>query len=300
MMAPSSLTLSVRQRFITLPTPAVMGVINCSAGSFFHALPVLSDAVEKAQEMIAQGALIIDVGAVATNPKIDMQSDIPSPEEECDRVLPVIEAIAKRFDVLISVDTSSPVVMQAAVSAGAGMINDQRALRGAGALEMAAKLAVPICLMHHFNPIRLPESSSKTALLSQILNELQSDVARCLDAGIAKNRLIIDPGFGGGNFGKSADENFFLLSQLYRFKALDLPILVGLSRKAMLGELLNLPVENRLNASVTAAVIAAMQGADIVRVHDVKETVEAMHIVRKIKDKLESNPFSSPDYRPSY
>lgn len=276
----SSFTLAIGQRSKTLPVPCVMGVINCSPTSFFQALPQLSDALKMAESMMAQGALMIDVGAVATNPRVDLQLGRPTEQEECDRVVPVIEAIARECDVLISIDTSSPMVMKAAVSAGASIINDQRALRETGALEMAVELAVPVCLMHHFNPQRAPESSTKLALLSQVMNDLQADIRRCLDAGIERDRLIIDPGFGGGHFGKSADENFYLLSQLHHLKTLDMPILVGLSRKSMFGDLLNLSLENRLNASVTGAVIAAMQGADIVRVHDVKETVEAMTIVR--------------------
>lgn len=279
-MSQKTFTLDIRQRLISLPTPCVMGVINLTTASFHQGFSALSDILNKTQEMIDAGVSIIDVGAVATNPKINMAEDIPSVQEECGKVVQVVQAIKEKFNVLVSVDTCQPEVMKAAVAAGADIINDQRSLREPNALEVAAELAVPVCLMHHFKPARKPDSCNFDELVKNIHADLESDVSRCLKAGISRERIIIDPGFGGGNFGKSADENFYLLSQLHTFSKYQLPLLAGLSRKSMFA-ILNLSVEERLNASVVGATIAALQGADIIRAHDVKETVEAMKIIRK-------------------
>lgn len=280
-------TLAVKGRSIAFPKPCVMGIINLSSDSFFQAIPNISDVLKKAEAMVAAGASFIDFGAVATNPKINMTASLPSEQLECDRLLPVIEAIANRLDVMISVDTSAPIVMRAAVSAGAHLINDQCALRTPKALETAVRLDVPVCLMHHFNPPRNAGSTECVALFLQIKTELMQYVQRCLQAGFSKAQLMIDPGFGNGNFGKNTDENFYVLSQLHQLVNLGYPILVGLSRKTMFGELLNIAVEDRLPASLSGAVIAAQQGAAIIRAHDVKETVDAMAVVRQIQKSQE-------------
>ncbi len=259
----------------------VMGVINLSPHSFYNSLPDFSDALKKAEEMMLQGALIIDVGAVATNPTVKMDSDIPSVQQELDMVIPFVEALSKKINVTISVDTSSAVVMASAVNAGAQMINDQCALTRENALKTAVKLQVPVCLMHHFNPARKPGSSTCVELLAQIKNDLQNDISRCLEAGMLREHIIIDPGFGGGHFGKSLDENFYLLAHLKTIGDLGFPVLVGLSRKSMFAEIQS-EIKDRLPASIAGAVIAAMQGASIIRVHDVKETVDAMKVIQKM------------------
>ena len=258
-----------------------MGIINVSPDSFYQASPNFSDALNKAIAMVAEGAAIIDVGAVATNPKINIDSSMPSVQQELDAVIPFVEALAKKSDVMISVDTSRAIVMIAAVKAGAHMINDQRALNEEGALETAVKLNVSVCLMHHFNPVRQVGSSTHEALIRQIKSDLQNDISRCLLAGMKKENIIIDPGFGGGHFGKNADENFYLLAHLKTLVDLSFPVLVGFSRKSMFAEIQS-KVEDRLHASIAAATIAAMQGASIVRVHDVKATVDAMQVVERI------------------
>ena len=261
-----------------MTVPAVMGVINVSPQSFYQPVDSIDAALRAAESMVLDGASIVDIGGEATNPGVQISRDALSLQEEVDRVLPVIEAIHSRFDVLISVDTSQAAVMEAAVKAGAGMINDQRALQDADALNVAASVSVPVCLMHFFQSPRVPQDTDFKGLLLQIQQELSMAIVRCEQAGISRDRLMIDPGFGQGNYSKNIAENYYLLAHLKQFKALGLPILVGWSRKSMIGDLLNAPPEGRLYGSISAAVIAASHGADIIRVHDVKATVEAMTI----------------------
>lgn len=263
--------------------PAVMGVINLSRRSFYSPTPDFSDALTTALEMVSHGAAIIDVGAVATNPQVDIHHDIPSIQEEIDSIIPFVEALSKQSAVCISVDTSRAAVMRAAVDAGATMINDQRALTEENALETAVKCQVPVCLMHYFNPARIAGSTSNATLLDQITMDLKKYVARCLQAGMLEKNIIIDPGFGGGHFGKNADENFYLLSYLDAIVELGFPVLVGLSRKSLF-EFIATDAKDRLLASVAGATIAAMHGAAILRVHDVKATVHAMHVVKKVRE----------------
>lgn len=264
-----------------LQKPCVMGVINLSPNSFYQSLPQYSDALKKAVQMVADGALIIDVGAVATNPQINITSDEPSQQAELDVLIPFIEKLSREIDIIISVDTYRADVMKHAVNAGASMINDQHGLSEENALETAVKLNVPVCLMHYFNPPRQPNSTSCAELLSQIKNDLQKNITRCLQAGMSRNNIIIDPGFGGGHFGMSMDENFYLLSHLTEFTKMEFPVLVGLSRKSMFASIQE-KIEDRLFASISAATIAAMLGAAIIRVHDVRETVDAMCVIKKI------------------
>ncbi|ODN44067.1 dihydropteroate synthase [Piscirickettsia litoralis] len=259
-----------------------MGVINCSPNSFYQS----SIAVNKetvlglAGQMIAEGANILDIGGEATNPFVNIEREAPSIQEEIDRVAPHIEAIKARFDILVSVDTSCPEVMRAAVSAGADMINDQRALSREGAKQTVADLKVPVCLMHMFEAIRRPKDSSKAELLAQIKQDLKRHVNECLGAGILAERIIIDPGFGGGNYGKDADENFYLLAHLAEFLEFNLPTLVGLSRKSFIGAVLQEEDFNqRLYGSLAGALLSVQQGAHILRVHDVKATADALKIM---------------------
>ena len=260
--------------------PAVMGVINMSPDSFFNPISGFDDALCQADKMLQAGASIIDVGGEATNPTINIAAHVPSVQQQIDRVMPAIEAIHARLPVLISIDTSEPAVMQAAVQAGAAMINDQRALTVEGALQMAVSLQVPVCLMHMFNPPRQPASTTVQEMLLQIKNELHARIDVCVAAGLARELLVIDPGFGGGNYGKNRAENFYLLRHLAVFLEFELPLLVGLSRKSFLGEALGgASPEQRLHASVAAATLALQQGANIIRAHDVKATVDAMKVV---------------------
>lgn len=200
-----------------------------------------------------------------------------SEEEELDRVIPVLEAIAQRFEVWISVDTSKPEVIREAARAGAHIINDVRSLSEPGALEAAAETGLPVSLMHmQGNPKTMQEAPKYDDVFAEVNRYFIEQIARCEKAGIAKEKLLLDPGFG---FGKNLSHNYTLLARLGEFHHFNLPLLVGMSRKTMVGQLLNVGPSDRLNGSLACAVIAAMQGAQIIRVHDVKETVEAMRVV---------------------
>lgn len=258
-----------------------MGVINRSPNSFFGVADSLCAGLTCARQMRRDGVDIIDVGGEATNPFVDLTAEAPDVNDEIARVVPLIEAIRAESDVALSVDTSSPAVMAAALAAGASMINDQRALMRDGALSVVADAGVPVCLMHFTSPVRTPASSAPAVLLRTIKDDLQRHVERCLAAGIAENNIIIDPGFGGGHFGKNTPENFYLLKHFEEFVAMGYPVLAGWSRKSMIGEALgNVPPTARLYGSIAAATILAMKGASMLRVHDVKATVDAVTIVQ--------------------
>lgn len=287
----SSFILSLKddslKRFIK---PSVMGIINMSPDSFFNAFNTISDALFAAEQMVSAGATFIDIGGEATNPQVNLEKAAPSAQQEIDRVVPIIEAVKSRFDVLISVDTSQPEVMREAVRYGADMINDQRSLRVQNALVTVAALKVPVCLMHFFHPPRMPGSTEKTILLNTIKNDLIQSLENCLAQGINNHRLIVDVGFGQGHYGKNCDENYYLLAHLQEIIMLGYPVLVGWSRKSMIGDLLDgVPPDQRLFGSIAAATIAAMLGAAIIRVHDVKETVDAMRVVLETRNKDYAN-----------
>lgn len=260
----------------------VMGILNITPDSFsdggrFHSR---DRALQHVEQMLLEGVDIIDVGGESTRPGAPSVSI----QEEMERVIPVITAIRERFDIPLSVDTSKPEVMLAAVSAGADLINDVCALQQPSALAACAKLAVPVCLMHmQGQPRTMQQSPHYHDVVQDIVQFFQERIAACETAGIARQRLILDPGFG---FGKTLSHNVELLRRLAAFSDLGLPILVGLSRKSMIGALLdNRPVEGRLHGSVASAVIAAMQGASIVRVHDVGATVDALKIVNAVMNR---------------
>lgn len=265
-------------KVVDLTHPVVMGILNVTPDSFSDGgcFSDLGRALEHALRMVEEGAAIIDVGGESTRPG----SAEVTVEEELARVVPVIEHLAPRIPVPISVDTSKPAVMRAAVEAGAGMINDVYALRREDAVETAARLAVPVCLMHMQGE---PKSMQQQPLYQDVLNEvygfLQERIAACMAAGIKRERIVIDPGFG---FGKSLAHNLLLLKHLDQFSPLEVPLLAGMSRKSMVGAVLDVPLGDRLIGSVTAAVIAAQRGASILRVHDVRETIQALRMVRAV------------------
>jgi len=251
-----------------------MGILNVTpdsfsdGGVFFDRAEAVAGAVRMAQE----GAAIIDVGGESTRPG----ARPVSVQEELDRVVPVIEAIAKEIAVPVSVDTSKPEVMRAAVAAGAGFINDVLALRADGALEAAAALATPVCLMHMLGePRTMQDNPRYDDVVNDIRAFLEARIAACVAAGIARVRIVVDPGFG---FGKTLEHNLELLRRLKEFAALGVPVLAGLSRKSMIGKALGLPVGRRAHASVALALLAVQNGAQIVRVHDVGPTVEALRM----------------------
>jgi dihydropteroate synthase len=274
------MTLSLRLRndqLINFPRPAIMGIINMSPNSFFRPHLNITAALATAENMIAAGADILDIGGEATNPFVDIQADLPSEQAEIDRVIPLILAIKQRFNILISVDTSRPAVMHAAVQAGADLINDQRALQSVEALQTVASLNVPVCLMHFFTQ-RQPGSCDLPSLLAMIKHALNDSIKRCENAGISADRIIIDPGFGQGHYGKNSEENYYLLTHLAEFVAMGYPVLSGWSRKSMIGDALGLPVEERLFGSIAADTLAVYHGAAIIRTHDVRASREAVTI----------------------
>ena len=267
--------LFARDSHLDLSFPHVMGILNVTPDSFSDGGKhnALVDALTHTNEMVNAGATIIDVGGESTRPG----ADEVSVEEELERVIPVIDAIAQRFEVWISVDTSKADVIREAVRVGAHIINDVRSLSEPGALEAAASTGLPVCLMHmQGEPRTMQQAPVYENILSEVDTYFAQQIARCEAAGIKKERLILDPGFG---FGKNLSHNYELLAHLGDFHHFGLPLLVGMSRKSMIGQLLNVGPSQRLTGSLSCAVIAAMQGAQIVRAHDVKETAEAMRVV---------------------
>lgn len=261
-------------RPLDLSRPAVMGILNVTPDSFSDGGVFLSreSAIAHARRMANEGADIIDVGGESTRPG----AQPVSAQEEMDRVVPVIEALRENIPLPISIDTSKPEVMRAAVAAGAGFINDVRALRDEGALEAAASLEVPVCLMHmQGEPRGMQENPRYRDVLSEIGDFLRARLQAAQVAGIPAQRLVIDPGFG---FGKTLEHNLELLRGLKKLQSLGAPILVGLSRKSLIGKALGLPVEGRLQASVALALMAVQNSARIVRVHDVGPTVETLRM----------------------
>jgi len=255
--------------------PHVMGILNVTPDSFSDGGKhnALIDALKHANAMINAGATIIDVGGESTRPgAVEVSLD-----EELSRVIPVVEALAQRFEVWISVDTSQGEVMKESARVGAHIINDIRSLQMPGALEAAAETGLPVCLMHmQGEPRTMQQTPHYDDVFADVNRFFIENIARCEAAGITKDKLLLDPGFG---FGKNLTHNYQLLARLSEFHCYDLPLLVGMSRKSMVGQLLNVGPEHRLSGSLACAVIAAMQGAHIIRVHDVKETVDAIRVV---------------------
>lgn len=267
--------LYARDSVIDLSHPHVMGILNVTPDSFSDGGKhnELIQALTHANEMINAGATIIDVGGESTRPGA---ADV-SVEQELERVIPVVEAIAQRFEVWISVDTSKPEVIRESARVGAHIINDIRSLQEPGALEAAAETGLPVCLMHmQGEPKTMQQAPQYQNVLRDVDEFFVEHIARCEAAGIKKSQLLLDPGFG---FGKNLSHNYQLLAHLADYHHFGLPLLVGMSRKSMIGQLLNVGPSQRLTGSLACAVIAAMQGAHILRVHDVKETVEAMRVV---------------------
>lgn len=271
------------ERSLDLGVPQVMGILNATPDSFSDGgqFNSLENALSHARLMVNQGATIIDVGGESTRP-----GAVPVPvQQELDRVIPVIEQIRDQLDVCISLDSSAQEVFLEAKKAGAHMINDVRALQREGALSAAKQTGLPVCLMHmQGEPTNMQDNPCYQQIISDVYDFFVSRVQACQDAGIRRDQIILDPGFG---FGKTLDDNYTLLAQLARFQTLDLPLLIGLSRKSMIaGVLNNAPVDKRVLGSVAGAVIAAMNGAKIIRVHDVQETVEALKVVQAAQAQL--------------
>jgi dihydropteroate synthase len=254
--------------------PLVMGVLNVTPDSFSDGgqFTQLDLALDHAEQMISQGAAIIDVGGESTRPGASSVST----QQELDRVIPVIEKIAANLDCVISLDSSCPQVMEAAAQAGASLLNDVRAFQREGALQVAAKTGLPVCLMHmRGEPKTMQQQPHYDSVVEEVQAFLLARVEACLAAGIERNKIIIDPGFG---FGKTLDHNLQLLEALAQLKVLGLPILVGMSRKSMIGAILNNDTSERLYGGLALAAIAVRQGANIVRTHDVGPTSDAVAV----------------------
>jgi dihydropteroate synthase len=276
-------------RWLDLSVPRVMGILNVTPDSFSDggvlSLPgssrfqvSLDSALSVAERMVGAGVSIIDIGGESTRPGAPLVSE----QEELDRVVPIVDAIHQRFDVLISVDTSTPVVITQAASVGAGMVNDVRALQRLGALQAAAASRMAVCLMHmQGDPQTMQEKPCYNDVFAEVCDFLHQRITDCLGSGIAPSRVCLDPGFG---FGKSLEHNYHLLARLGEMRAFGLPLLAGLSRKSMIGAVVNKPVDQRSAGSLAGAVLAAVAGASIVRVHDVAETVDAMKVVSAMQN----------------
>jgi dihydropteroate synthase len=258
----------------------IMGVVNLTPDSFSDGGRYLApaDALQHGLSLAEQGADILDLGGESTRPG----AQSVSVQEELDRVIPTVEALRRQTDLPISVDTSKTAVMQAAVEAGADMINDVNALLGEGALEAAAQLGVPVCLMHRQGePQTMQVAPSYGDVVVEVRAFLADRASAAMAAGIPASRIVIDPGFG---FGKSLEHNLALLRELGQLVSLGYPVLAGLSRKSMLGELTGRPVAERLAGSIALATLAAERGARILRVHDVAPTVDALRVLAALRE----------------
>ena len=265
-------------KILDLGRPCVMGILNVTPDSFSDGGKYLRPeaAVAQALQMVEAGAAIVDVGGESTRPG----AASVSVQEELDRVVPVIEALAARLEIPISIDTSKVEVMRDAVQAGAGLINDVNAFRGEGALQQAAESGVPVCLMHmQGQPRSMQQAPAYRSVLEEVKAFLGERIAACIDHGIPRQSILIDPGFG---FGKTLEHNLALLRHLDVLEELGCPLLAGLSRKSMLGTLTCREPAQRVAASVAAAVLAVERGASIVRVHDVAETVDALKVLEAV------------------
>ena len=272
-------------RRLDLSRPVVMGIINVTPDSFSDGASLyrgsnldIERAMTRAREMVASGAAILDIGGESTRPG----ASPVSVNEEMDRVLPLVARIAAELETVISVDTSTPALMREAANAGAGLLNDVRALTREGALEAAAAANVPICLMHmQGEPGSMQVAPHYDDVVEDVCEYLQSRIASCERQGIARNRLLLDPGFG---FGKSVTHNLKLLRELPRLAAIGLPLVVSLSRKSLIGKLLGREVGQRLPASLALAVLAAQRGAAVIRTHDVAATVDAVSMLMALEE----------------
>lgn len=267
-------------RELDVAQPHIMGILNVTPDSFSDGgrFNVFDAALAHARQMASEGATLIDVGGESTRPG----AAPVSVEEELQRVIPVIRAIHAELPVVVSVDSSKPEVMLAAAEAGAGLINDVRALRWPGAVEAAAKTQLPVCLMHmQGEPGTMQRAPYYDNVVDEVRRFFQERVDRCTAAGIAPANIILDPGFG---FGKTLAHNVCLLQNLPALSQLGFPLLVGVSRKSMVGALLNLPVTERVNGSIALAGLAVWLGASIIRAHDVRASVEAVKVCTAVRD----------------
>lgn len=274
-----STRLPCGNRVLVFDTPKVMGILNVTPDSFSDGgrYTAVESALRHAEAMVAAGAAIIDVGGESTRPGAQAVSEA----QELDRVIPVVQAIARELDVVISLDTSAPAVMREGALVGAGLINDVRSLRRPGALEAAAATGLAVCLMHmRGEPGTMQQAPVYTNVAREVDAFLGDQVARCQAAGIARERLILDPGYG---FAKTLEHNLELFQRQTELLAFGLPLLVGVSRKSMIGAVTGRPLEGRLAGGLALAALALAKGAQILRVHDVAETVDVVKMITAVE-----------------
>lgn len=272
--------MSFAGRVLDMARCHVMGILNVTPDSFSDGgrFNSLDAALLQARRMAEQGAAFIDIGGESTRPG----AAAVSVQEELDRVCPAVEAIARELDVVISVDTSSPEVIRESARLGAGLINDVRALQREGAVAAAVEAAVPVCLMHmQGTPVDMQARPQYRSVRREVSAFLTGRVRDVEAAGVRPEQILLDPGFG---FGKTLAHNLQLLHSLEQFKVLGYPLLVGLSRKSMLGQITGREVSERLPASLAVATISALKGASVIRVHDVRETVDAVRVVSAMEE----------------
>lgn len=271
--------LHCAQRTLDLSSPHVMGILNVTPDSFSDGgrYTDLDAALQRALQMQAAGASLIDIGGESTRPgaaKVGVQ-------QELDRVAPLVEMIARECDVIISVDTSTPEVMRESARLGAGLINDVRALQRDGAVAAAVATGLPVCLMHmRGDPQTMQDEPHYDDVAGEVAQFLRERIDVCLAAGIGAERIILDPGFG---FAKNTQHNYELFKRLPQLLELQYPVLVGVSRKSMIGNILNKPVDQRLYGSLALAVMALERGAKILRVHDVEQTMDVLNIFNAVQ-----------------
>lgn len=268
-----------KDQSLPLDRTHVMGVLNVTPDSFSDGgqFQVKDHALKQAEKMILQGCAILDVGGESTRPG----AATVSVDEEIHRVMPVVEALVAEFDVIVSVDTSSPELMRLSAQGGAHLINDVRALQRPGAMEVAAEVGLPVCLMHmQGDPKTMQNRPAYADVIDDVSQFFRHRLNACVAAGIDKDRIILDPGFG---FGKTLEHNLRLTNGLEHLSVDDLPLLVGMSRKSMIGQVLGKPVDQRLYGSLALAAAAVMKGAWIVRVHDVAETVDVVNMLNSVR-----------------
>lgn len=274
----NSSRLPCGDRELDLSHAHVMGILNITPDSFSDGgrYNRMDAALLRVEQMLAAGATLIDVGGESTRPG----AALVSVQEEVDRVVPMVEAIRARFDTVVSIDTSTPEVMRGSAAVGAGLINDIRALLRPGAMQAAADTGLAVCLMHmQGDPQTMQQAPVYDSVLTEVNSFLELRVQACLDAGIERNRLVLDPGFG---FGKSLQHNIELFAAMPQVRPLDLPLLVGVSRKSMIGQALDRPVDQRLAGGLALATLAVAKGARIIRVHDVTEIVDAVRMTEAV------------------
>lgn len=264
---------------LDLSRPHIMGILNITPDSFSDGgqYNTLDAALHRAGNMLEAGASLLDVGGESTRPG----AQAVSPQQELDRVAPLVEALVKNFDCIVSVDSSTPQVMTESAALGAGLLNDVRALQREGALEAAAQTGLPVCLMHmRGEPQTMQDAPHYDDVAAEVAAFLQQRVDACVVAGISRERIVLDPGFG---FAKTLQHNLELFSRLPELHALNLPLLVGVSRKSMIGSVLDKPVDQRLYGSLALAVMALERGGKIIRVHDVAQTMDALKMFEAVQ-----------------